>query len=121
MAKPITPVVVSKPVVTATPAVVQPAPAPTPIQSASGKPDDLTKIEGIGPKMSQALIKAGIDTFAKLAQASEDQLKTAIEAAGMRLAPSLATWPEQAVFAANGDWDGLEALQDTLVGGRRVD
>jgi len=95
---------------------------PKPKASAKSKSatDDLTKIEGIGKKMSAALTDAGIDTFAKLAQANEDQLREAIEAAGMRLAPSLGTWAEQAELAAKDDWDGLEKLQDELSGGRRV-
>lgn len=104
----------------------KPKPKPAPVVSeepvkAAAKPDDLTKIEGIGPKMSKALITAGIDTFEKLMGMSEDALRKAIEDAGMRLAPSLSTWAEQAEYAARGDWDGLQALQDTLVGGRRVD
>lgn len=82
--------------------------------------DDLTKIEGIGPKMSAALKSAGIDTFAKLAASDQDALKQALEAAGMNLAPSLETWAEQAKFAADDDWDGLKELQGSLVGGRRV-
>lgn len=90
-------------------------------ESEPRQPDDLTKIEGIGPKMSKALITAGIDTFEKLAATSEDVLRQAITDAGMRLAPSLGTWAEQSEYAARGDWDGLQALQDTLVGGRRVD
>ncbi|MGB1289090.1 MAG: helix-hairpin-helix domain-containing protein, partial [Aggregatilineales bacterium] len=87
--------------------------------SESDDPDDLTKVEGIGPKMSRALIAAGIETFEKLAAASDDDLRQAIEAAEMRFAPSLVTWAEQAEFAAKGDWDGLQTLQDTLKGGRR--
>jgi F-type H+-transporting ATPase subunit gamma len=83
--------------------------------------DDLTVIEGIGKKMSQALMAAGIDTFEKLAYASTETLQQAVEAAGMRLAPSLATWAEQAQYAINGDWDGLKAFQNTLSGGRRND
>ncbi len=81
--------------------------------------DDLTVIEGIGPKMSSALVAAGIDTFAKLADTSEDQIKAAIEAAGLRFAPSLTTWAQQAGFAARGDWDGLKSLQDQLTAGRK--
>ncbi len=81
--------------------------------------DDLTVIEGIGPKMSGALVAAGIDTFAKLAEASEDQIKAAIEAGGLRFAPSLGTWAQQAGFAARGDWEGLKALQDQLTSGRK--
>ena len=84
------------------------------------KPDDLTVVEGIGPKMSSALIDAGIDSYAKLAEASEDDLRAAIENAGMRLSPSLETWAEQAGFAAKGDWDGLQQLKDNLTGGRRA-
>ncbi len=83
--------------------------------------DDLTKIEGIGPKMSAALVAAGIDTYSQLADSTEAQLRSALESAGLKLAPSLETWAEQAQFAANDDWDGLKELQDRLVGGRHVD
>lgn len=102
-------------------AEAKPKPAAKPKAAKADKPDDLTKIEGIGKKMSQALTDAGIDTYAQLAASSEDDLRVAIENAGMRLAPSLNTWAEQAELAAKGDWDGLNALQDKLQGGRRVD
>lgn len=104
-------------------AEVAEAEAPAPKARKSSKAaagDDLTKIEGIGPKMSAALKSAGIDTFAKLAASDQDALKQALEAAGMNLAPSLETWAEQAKFAADDNWDGLKELQDSLVGGRRV-
>src|SRR5690606_19337414 len=65
--------------------------------------DDLTVIEGIGRKMAGALSDAGIDTYTKLAEASEDDIRAAIENAGMRFAPSLETWAEQATYAARGD------------------
>jgi len=81
--------------------------------------DDLTRIEGIGRKMSSALMAAGISTFDQLAQADEAALRAAIEAAGMRFAPSMASWREQAAYAARGDWDGLAAYQATLTGGRK--
>lgn len=81
-------------------------------------PDDLKRIEGIGPKMANALAAAGIDTFAKLSQSSEETIRAAIDAAGMRFAPSVPTWPRQAAYAAQGDWDGLKAYQDTLKAGR---
>jgi large subunit ribosomal protein L27 len=80
--------------------------------------DDLTIIEGIGPKMAAALVAAGIDTFAKLADSSEDELRAAVEAAGMNFAPSIPTWAKQAKFAADGDLEGMKAYQDKLVGGR---
>ncbi len=81
--------------------------------------DDLTIIEGIGPKMSAALIAAGINSFAALAESSEENIRTAISAAGMRFAPSVPTWAEQARYAMRGDWDGLRTFQNTLKSGRR--
>lgn len=103
----------------AQPVASAPAPAPKPSGRRKTDGDDLTRIEGIGPKMSAALIAAGIDTFAKLATADTDTLRNAIEAAGMSFSPSLETWAEQAKFAAEGNWDGLKAFQETLVSGRR--
>jgi F-type H+-transporting ATPase subunit gamma len=95
------------------------AKAPAKASKAAGT-DDLRRIEGIGPKMSAALKSAGIASFAQLADASEDDLREAISQAGMNFSPSLATWAEQAAFAARGDWDGLAAYQDELVAGRKA-
>lgn len=92
----------------------EPAAAVEPAQ-----PDDLTKVEGIGPKMDAALKAAGITTFARLAQTSEDDLRAAVAAAGMHFAPSIPTWAEQAGYAARGDWDGLAAFQAALTAGRK--
>ncbi len=96
--------------------------APAPLTSspppATDGPDDLTKIEGIGPKMAQALIAAGLDTFEKVAAASIADFQAAILAAKMNFAPSAESWAEQAGYAARGDWHGLSALQDTLISGR---
>ena len=79
---------------------------------------DLKIIEGIGPSMENALIAAGIDSFEKIAQASEDDLRDAIKAAGMRFAPSVPTWPQQAEYAVREDWEGLKNYQGTLKAGR---
>lgn len=102
--------------VEAPPPTVETRPAPS---SVSATPDDLKVIEGIGPKMEKALHAAGIKTFEQLAKASEDQINAAIKAAGMRFAPSVPTWAEQATFAARGDFAELEAFQKNLTGGRR--
>ncbi|CEN44337.1 50S ribosomal protein L21 [Capnocytophaga canimorsus] len=40
------------------------------------KADDLKKVEGIGPKAAEALVAAGVDTFAKLSKKSADEIKT---------------------------------------------
>lgn len=78
-------------------------------------PDDLTRIEGIGPKIAAVLNEAGVHTFGQLAALNVEQIK-GILAGKVRLArPD--TWPEQAALAARGDWEGLTALQATLKGG----
>ncbi|WP_420631559.1 helix-hairpin-helix domain-containing protein [Candidatus Leptofilum sp.] len=84
------------------------------------EPDNLKKIEGIGPKIEGILHEAGILTFADLAAATVEHLEKVVrEDAGIRVAfPD--TWPEQAQLAATGEWDKLEALQDSLKGGRRA-
>ena len=81
--------------------------------------DDLTKIEGIGPKISEILSKEGISTFAALAATEESLLEAILEAAGSRYRlAEPETWPEQAKLAAAGKWDELAALQERLTGGR---
>ena len=82
------------------------------------EPDDLKKIEGIGPKISGILIDQGIKTFAQLAEKDADELKAILDEAKIRIA-NPATWAEQAKLAADGAWDSLETLQDELKGGRR--
>jgi predicted flap endonuclease-1-like 5' DNA nuclease len=86
----------------------------------SGIGDDLTKIDGIGAKMSEALKHAGYDGFAKLANASEDELRNAIHAAGIRLAPNLSTWAEQATYAEQGEWEKLAEYQKLQAEKRNV-
>jgi predicted flap endonuclease-1-like 5' DNA nuclease len=83
--------------------------------------DDLTAIEGIGPKISGVFQAAGLTTFAQLAEASVGQLEQILEEADpnlLRLAKP-ATWPEQARLAAEGRWEELEKLQDELHGGQK--
>ena len=81
--------------------------------------DDLTVIEGIGPKISATLEEAGIRTFAQLAASKPPVLKGILLDAGIRIAfPD--TWPQQAALAAKADWTALEELQSSLQGGRRT-
>lgn len=84
----------------------------------SGSAHDLTMIEGIGPKIAAALVAAGIDSFDRLALATEAELRTALASAGLRFAPSLNTWSQQAEYAARGDWDRLKTYQGVLSAGR---
>jgi F-type H+-transporting ATPase subunit gamma len=85
----------------------------------NGKKDNLKLIEGIGPKVEQALNGAGITTYAQLAAAKPaDLIRIVKDEAKVRIVGDAATWPKQASFLVKGDQDGLKAYQDILVGGR---
>ncbi len=81
------------------------------------EPQDLTLVEGIGPKINSILHGAGVNTFADLAGMDADKIKDILTEAGLRLADT-STWPMQAKLAAEGKLDELQALQDSLKGGR---
>ncbi len=81
--------------------------------------DDLTKIEGIGPKIAEALAKAAITSFVGVATKRPAEIKAVLEAAeGNFSSHDTSTWPRQARLAADGKWDELKTLQDELDGGR---
>ncbi len=120
--------VAEAPVVTETP-VVKEAPVaeekPEPVQEKkvaaapkAKKADDLKKIEGIGPKIAEVFINAGITTFAQMAESTPETLKDILAEAGPSFASrNPSTWPEQAKLAFEGKWDELKELQDRLMGG----
>ena len=96
-----------------------PAPKAEPKKASAAKGDDLTKIEGIGPKIAELFKNAGIVTFADLEKADVENLKNILSDAGSNFAthdPS--TWPQQAGMAAAGNWDALKQWQDELDGGK---
>jgi len=93
--------------------------SPEPLVEQPTVPDDLTKIEGIGPKINSTLQEAGIQTYIQLAASDPAELKQILTNAGIRIGyPD--TWPEQAALAAKADWPALEEFQSGLKGGRRV-
>ena len=81
--------------------------------------DDLVKIEGIGPKVAEALKAAGIVTFAQLAESKADDIQKILTEAGLKMM-SPEGWIDQAKLAAKGDWKGFEKLQAKLVAGRKA-
>jgi len=103
------------PVIQSTPPVAQSAPAP----AVPAAPDDLTVIEGIGPKISSLLQAAGITKFSQLAAADVSQVQKILRDAGMPFTDPT-SWANQARLAAEGKWDELKVLQDSLKGGRAV-
>lgn len=97
------------------------APAKKTETKKAAKADDLTKIEGIGPKAAEALVNAGVDTFAKLAKKSADQIKDILVNESTTLSHlDPGTWAEQAQMAADGKWDELQKWQDELNGGKEA-
>jgi len=81
--------------------------------------DDLTKIEGIGPKIAKLLEAEEIKTYAALGKTTAKKLKAILEAAGPKfLVHNPASWPKQAKLASAEKWDELKALQDKLLGGK---
>ncbi|WFE99491.1 hypothetical protein O7616_21690 [Micromonospora sp. WMMD964] len=70
----------------------------------TGPADDFRRIQGIGPKMAAALQDAGVRTYGQLGDLDEPALRDLIRAAGLRAAPGLASWPQQArVLAGAAD------------------
>ena len=80
----------------------------TTVSETSGKVDDLTKIQGIGPATAKLLRKSGITTFRTLHETDTKHLQTILKKGGTKFKlvdPS--SWTEQSRFAMNGDWIGL--------------
>ncbi|MFG1882717.1 hypothetical protein [Micromonospora sp. NPDC049102] len=70
----------------------------------TGRADDFRRIQGVGPKMAAALQAAGVRTYGQLGALDEPALRDLIRAAGLRAAPGLTTWPQQArLLAGVGD------------------
>lgn len=83
------------------------------------KADDLTEIEGIGPKIRDLLHGEDIRTWRGLSQADPARLEQILRDAGPRFQMhSPGTWPHQAGLLADGDWEGHKAMTETLRGGR---
>ena len=79
--------------------------------------DDLTIIEGIGPKADELLRANGIESFVQVAQLHVDDLLDILERGGpnFRLA-NPADWARQALLAAENRWAELKLLQAEMIG-----
>ncbi len=80
--------------------------------------DNLTKIEGVGPKAAEALVAAGLASFADVAKSTEAKIQKILDESEGRFGMMKpATWPKQAKLAADGKWDELKKWQDEMDGG----
>lgn len=97
------------------------APALTPslVLTATDQKDDLTVIEGIGPKIQELLFQYGIRSYRQLAATDVTRIKEILRSAGPQLAMhDPGTWTAQALLAANDQWENLKAYQDYLSAGK---
>lgn len=84
--------------------------------------DDLTVVEGIGPKIQELCNGIGIRTWYDLAATEVSLLRTMLVDAGPRFRThDPGTWPEQGRLLAEGRWGEFKALTDSLDGGRAPD
>jgi predicted flap endonuclease-1-like 5' DNA nuclease len=106
--------------------VAKAAPAATVIDLAAAKKagfaiknaNDLTVVEGIGPKINELFNNAGIKTFVQLAAATVPQMRKILDDGGSRFRiANPSTWAQQGALAAENKWDELKKLQDKLSAG----
>jgi predicted flap endonuclease-1-like 5' DNA nuclease len=82
--------------------------------------DDLTVVEGIGPKINELFNNAGVRTFVQLAAQTVPQMQKVLDGGGSRFRiANPATWAQQSALAAANKWAELKKLQDELSGGLR--
>ena len=80
--------------------------------------NDLTVIEGIGPKINELFNNTGVKTFAQLAKQTVPQMRKVLDDGGSRFRiANPSTWGQQAALAAENKWEELKKLQDNLSGG----
>jgi len=86
------------------------------------KENDLTIVEGIGPKISEILQGVGICTWLDLSKSDPEAIKgKLLEIGGSNYRiHEPATWPRQGELAAQGKWDELKKFQDNLTGGKII-
>lgn len=82
------------------------------------KQDDLTLVEGIGPKIQELFKSNGIPTWKVLSETEVTRLQEILGEGGERFAiHNPGTWPRQAKLAYEGKWQELKDWQDKLFGG----
>ena len=104
--------------------VAPPMAVPPPATTRSAVPsmdkkDDLTILEGIGPKSADALYKAKIYTFRQVADLSAEDLYRIVKIeGGVNLVNDTKSWPKQAKLLAEGKRQEFEEYVKYLVNSR---
>jgi predicted flap endonuclease-1-like 5' DNA nuclease len=77
--------------------------------------NDLTLVEGVGPKIAELCVQRGITTWWSLANCDLDLLRKMLAEAGPKFqVQDPTTWPHQARLLANGQWQKFKTLADAL-------
>lgn len=83
------------------------------------KQDDLTIVEGIGPKIQELFHNHSVKTWKALSECSVEKCQSVLDSGGERFKiHNPGTWPEQAKMAYEGKWAELLKWQDKLDGGK---
>ena len=82
--------------------------------------EDLTVIEGVGPKINELFKDNGLKTFAQVGGATVKEMRAILDKGGARYRmANPGTWAKQAKLAASNKWTELKKLQDELSGGKK--
>lgn len=96
--------------------------APPKKKATPAEPDDLKLLEGIGPKVADALTASGITTFSQLASLSPAEVENVVKVEHkVRVVGSVSTWVRQAKLAQTGDLTALDDLKKRIKSGYLYD
>ncbi len=94
------------------PAATVPSPY---LAKAEGAPDDLMRIKGIGPKLSQRLNELGVFHYRQIADWTPEQLALVdADLGSFQGRPERDRWQEQARLLASGDLKAFERMHGRL-------
>ena len=83
------------------------------------KQDNLTVVEGIGPKIQELFHNNGVKTWKALSECSIEKCQEVLKSGGDRFKMHKpGTWPKQSKLAYEGKWEELLNWQDQLDGGK---
>ncbi|WP_158846150.1 hypothetical protein [Algibacter sp. L1A34] len=83
------------------------------------KENDLTVVEGIGPKIQGLFHDHDVKTWKALSECSIEKCQSVLDSGGERYKiHKPGTWPKQAGLASEGKWAELLKWQDELDGGK---
>ena len=83
------------------------------------KENDLTVVEGIGPKIQELFHNHNVNTWKGLSECSVDKCQSVLDSGGDRFKiHNPGSWSQQAKMAYEGRWADLLKWQDELDGGK---